>query len=304
MMRRNSNVQVEFTIKDPKGDEKNASKKPSKASEQNRRADSKTSVPLRVTTKVPFTHERDVNDRRAVKFEDQVANKARPFHDGAIYSPIQAVRVTAEERRNRAGTLNLESHKRRVVAASNAKDLAPPPPPRSRWRIPTNDLVDRDMALIDMDLEVMNSHSEQWAKEPRPHTSNPRRRSYVNNLPKSYRPRSAYSTSGPVLLKLDHEDSLYDEKGNPKDRPRWSKECRLKQEHDERARPEMSLPDKSRSTFQSWYRLKGEPHDERVNLEGKFATSSLFEFAEELRVNKSTAHRNSESTFRHRISDR
>ena len=115
----------------------------------------------------------------------------------------------------------------RIVSASNAEDLEPPPDSRGNWRIPTNDLVKRELAMIDMVIMIMNARRNNWAKQQRPYTSDPKHRDDLN-LPKSYRPRSAYSTRGPVLQKPDNTTSLlYDEGGNPKNRPCWSKECRI-----------------------------------------------------------------------------
>ena len=100
-----------------------------------------------------------------------------------------------------------------------------------KWVINTN--VDRQMLLLEQDLEISNKRKDKWGKEQKNSCLSPRANSNNNNF--GTRVRKDPNTSGPILYNRPKimENGIHDKKWN-KDTELIDKEARAKpqQKHD------------------------------------------------------------------------
>jgi hypothetical protein len=111
-----------------------------------------------------------------------------------------------------------------------------------KWVIDSKN-IDRQMLLLEQDLEISNKRKDQWGKELKSSCISPR-----NNNTNSYnnfgtRVRKDPHTSGPILFNKSHhnEHGIHNQK--------WNKDTELI-DKDHRAKPQ-NKPDKGHESFQN-----------------------------------------------------
>ena len=154
---------------------------------------------------------------------------------------------------------------RRPASASNVRLVnAEPPDPPAPWCIPTGSLVNRDYALIDMDLAISSRRRQEWSKSERPHTVRrvDERPEYLH----AFRPKverteywRPFTTNGPVYKPPPPAPN-----GNVQP---WSKACR-DDDIDARAVPH-SQSNMSRETFLRAQMPRAPAQRDRVQVSAK-----------------------------------
>ena len=159
---------------------------------------------------------------------------------------------------------------RRPASASNIRLAHAESAEPERWCIPTGDLVNRDYALIDMDLEISSKRKDEWSKTERPHTVRKvdERPEYLH----AFRPKverteywRPFTTSGPVYKPPPPAP--------PGNAQPWSKACR-DDDVDARAVPH-SVSNMSRESFVRSQMPRAPVRRDRVQVSAFAAASRL-----------------------------